>query len=119
MVSLARTVLEWGNRMAARIINFKSVVRQIAEVPTPRYPGEHPEARVDAYPTSDGVRPRIVDPAFERQGLRERQAIVLRDLIDPPKDVVNGIGVALPIAPAERETSMLSLEFDDPSRRPL
>jgi len=116
MVSLARVVLGWGDEMAVRIINFKSVVRQIAAVLAPRYLGEHPGAKVDAYATSDGVYLRIVDPAFEGQGLRERQAIVLPYLVALPKDVLDGIRVSLLITPAEREMSMLSLEFDDPSR---
>ncbi len=105
--------------MAARVLSFKAMARRITADLVPRYLVEHPEARVDAYATSECVRLRIVDPSFEGRGLRERQAIVLPYLVELPKDVFDGIGISLLISPKEREMSMLSLEFDDHSRRLL
>ena len=84
------------------------------------YLPKHPDAQIDVYrynPVS--IRVRILDPDFAGKDVREREDMVWPILDTLPDRVLTDLSILLLLPPEEREASLLSLEFDDPSRSRL
>ena len=90
---------------------------QILRLLRQKYLPEHPEAEVRAYRyNSASVRIRIIDPDFAGKDTAEREDLVWPMLESLPGRVLEDISVLLLLPPEEKDSSLLSLEFDDPSR---
>jgi hypothetical protein len=102
--------------MASRRKKEDGVVRQIEQLLTGRYRPQHPKAKIKVYRyNSASVRIRIIDPDFARRSIPDRENAVW-DLLDTlPEEVRSEITVLLPLTPDESKSSLLSLEFDDPT----
>jgi stress-induced morphogen len=81
------------------------------------YKAEHPKARITVYRYNSGsIRVRIIDPDFRGHSLAERDHEIYELLkAKAPEDLLEQISVRLLITPEERKTSLMSLEFDDPT----
>jgi stress-induced morphogen len=94
--------------------------RQIEEVLAKEYKPRHPKAQIKAYRyNSASVRVRVLDPDFAGKTIPEREDMVWAILDSLPERVRAEITVLLLLTPEERETSLLSAEFDAPTRSAL
>jgi stress-induced morphogen len=64
---------------------------------------------------SVSLRVRIIDPRFRGLSAIEREKMVLPHIEGLPKKIRDDITILLLLAPEETSTSMMSLEFDDPT----
>jgi stress-induced morphogen len=90
---------------------------QILSLLRQTYLPSHPRAQVRAYRyNSASVRVRIIDPDFAGKDTAEREDMVWPILESLPGRILEDISVLLLLPPEEKDSSLLSLEFDDPSR---
>jgi stress-induced morphogen len=90
-------------------------VRQMKAV-LDEFERDHKGAKASLYRQNGGsVRIRVVDKAFSRLSKGDRHDLVWGYLADRlPEDVLQEISVLLLLAPTERKSSFMNLEFDDP-----
>jgi stress-induced morphogen len=62
------------------------------------------------------LRVRVTDKRFQGMSRLERMGIVEKELEKLRDDLQASITMLVVVTPDERKTSLLSLEFDDPSR---
>jgi stress-induced morphogen len=80
-----------------------------------RYEADHPGAVVEAYRHGRySVHLRVVDERFANMSRIERHQLVWPYLDALPEEVLNDVGTLILLAPEEKETSLASLDFDDP-----
>ena len=90
---------------------------QILDLLKRKYQPAHPSADIRAYRyNSASVRVRIIDPDFAGKDTAQREDMVWPILESLPERVLEDISVVLLIPPEERDSSLLSLQFDNPSR---
>lgn len=65
------------------------------------------------------LRVRVTDKQFQGMSRLERMDLVEKELVRLPDDLQASITMLVVVTPAERKTSLLSLEFDDPLRAML
>ena len=88
----------------------KALVKQLE-----KYVAAHPGAEVDLYrQNSASVRVRVVDPAFRGKSRSERHKVVWPILRELPEEVLGELSMLVLLPPEEKDTSLVSLEFDDP-----
>lgn len=94
-----------------------SHVRQIKKLLLREYRSAHPEAKVDVYRYNPGsIRVRIIDPHFAGTVRAERDDAVRKMLKKHlNEDVREEINLLLLLAPEETRTSLMNLEFEDPT----
>jgi len=81
------------------------------------YGRTHPKAKIEVYRyNSASIRIRIIDPEFAGCDRVDRQERLWPLIEGLPEDVRSDISVLLLITPQEKKTSLMSQEFDDPSR---
>lgn len=81
-----------------------------------KYLSAHPDAAIDVYrynPVS--IRIRIIDPAFEGKSIPQRERAVWAVLKQLPDEVQADISVCLLLTPQEQASSLMNLEFEQPS----
>lgn len=94
-----------------------SMVNQIVEA-LKSFEQAHPHAECTVYrynPAS--IRIRIVDTVFAGRSKGERHDYAMSFLRDLPEDTISEISILLCVVPGE--TSLIDLEFNDPSRSQL
>jgi stress-induced morphogen len=75
-----------------------------------------PSARVDVYRYDPySLRARIVDRSFEGKSLVEREEPVFRVIRALPDETQQDLTMLILLTPKEQKTSMMNLEFDDPT----
>src|SRR5947209_14362760 len=80
------------------------------------YLPRHPKATVEAFRRHRySLWVRITDPDFARKSIAEREDMVWPILEQLPEEVQANLAMLLLLTPAEREKSIMSQEFDDPS----
>jgi stress-induced morphogen len=102
--------------MATRNQARDKVVQQLRERLDREFLPDHPDARIDVKrynPAS--VRIRIVDPVFKDQSLTTRDDAVWKILDALPEATRSEISLLLLLAPEETKTSLMNLEFEDPT----
>jgi hypothetical protein len=62
------------------------------------------------------LRVRVTDIRFQGLSRLERMDLVEKEIEKLPDDLQASITMLVVVTPEERKTSLLSLEFDDPSR---
>jgi hypothetical protein len=88
----------------------KKIVKQLQ-----RYQADHPEAEIEVYRRNQvSIRVRVIDPAFRTLGRSERAKLVWPLLHELPEETLSEVSMVLLISPEEKETSIVSREFDDP-----
>jgi stress-induced morphogen len=91
-------------------------VQRILKTLIDQYGSQHPYAEVEAYRTnSASIRIRITDRDFHGQNRVEREETVWPIIETLPEDDREHILVLLLITPEEKKTSLMSLEFDNPT----
>ena len=81
-----------------------------------RYEADHPQAEIEVYrKNAASIRVRVVDPAFQPLSRSERSRMVWPLLRELPEDVLSEVSMVLLLSPEEKASSLVSLEFDDPS----
>jgi stress-induced morphogen len=76
----------------------------------PRFP------KTEAYQyNSASIRVRIVDNEFRGKNMVEREQIVLPLIRELPRNVQDDITILLLLAPDETKSSMMNLEFEQPT----
>jgi hypothetical protein len=104
------------NNMPPRRAKTDKFVQRILETLRTGYGEKHPKATIEAYrynPAS--IRVRIIDPEFRDKDILEREEVVDRILETLPEEVRAEITILLLLTPKERQTSLGSMEFDDPT----
>jgi len=77
-------------------------------------------AEVEAYrQNSASIRVRIIDSRFRGKSRTDREAMVLPLLEKLPEATQGDITVLLLLAPEERSSSMMNVEFEDPVQSSL
>src|SRR5437762_1363051 len=102
--------------MAVRRKKTDEYVKRIVDTLRTGYVPNHPKAKIEAYrynPAS--IRIRIIDPDFSGKDLVERDEMVWPIVESLPEDIRSEITLLLLIAPRERDSSLSSMEFDDPT----
>ncbi|MFA7235742.1 MAG: hypothetical protein WC058_02665 [Phycisphaeraceae bacterium] len=85
------------------------------------YEKSHPGARAEVYRYNPGsIRVRVVDPKFQRVGrhLRHNQVwdYLAQQLEEANQDdLIQEVSLLLLLDPKEVDSSLMNLEFDDPS----
>jgi stress-induced morphogen len=80
-----------------------------------RYQADHPAAEIEVYRQNQAsIRVRVIDPAFRTLSRSERSKMVWPLLRELPEETLSEVSMVLLISPEEKETSMVSREFDDP-----
>jgi stress-induced morphogen len=88
----------------------KKIARQLEQ-----YLADHPDAEIEVYRQNQvSIRVRVIDPAFRTLSRSERSRMVWPLLRQLPEDTLGEVSMVLLISPEEKETSMVSREFDDP-----
>ncbi len=91
-------------------------VRQIREKLVSDYVARHPRARVAVKRyNSVSVRIRIIDPDFAKKSRMERDDAVWEVLETLPEDTIAEISLLVLLTPDEAKTSMMNLEFENPT----
>ena len=62
------------------------------------------------------LRVRVTDERFQGMSRLERMELVEKEIAKLPDELQASITMLVVVTPEERKTSLLSLEFDDPSR---
>jgi stress-induced morphogen len=94
---------------------IKKIVEQLEQ-----YAVDHPKADIEVYrKNSTSIRVRVVDPSFRTLSRSERSRMVWPLLRELPEETLSEISMVLLLSPEEKKTSLVSLEFDDPSRSQL
>jgi stress-induced morphogen len=95
-------------------------IKQIKELLKQEYASKHQDAEIKVYRYNSGsIRIRIIDADFQGQSKAQRDRSIWKILEALPNDVRDEISLRLLLTPAERATSLLSAEFDRPSRSRL
>ena len=90
---------------------IKQIVRQLE-----KYEAEHPKAEIDVYRKNKvSIRVRVTDPAFQKLSRSERSRMVWPLLRELPEETLSEVSMVLLLSPEEKKTSLVSLEFDDPT----
>lgn len=90
------------------------VIEQIKHV-LDEYQGDNPNAEVDLYrQNSASVRVRIINPKFARMDRIERNDELWSYLKRLPPRPQSDISMLLLLAPGEKKSSLINLEFEDP-----
>lgn len=90
-----------------------------------RYELSHPGAKAEVYRYNPGsIRVRVVDPKFQRVSRYRRHNQVwdylAKQLEDANEhDLIQEVSLLLLLDPKEIDSSLMNLEFDDPSRSKL
>jgi hypothetical protein len=92
-------------------------VIEIEEVLRRHYLPDHPGARIDVYRyNSASIRIRIIDAVYKGMDLTERDAevwdVLQRHLSE---DTFSQISLLLLLAPSEAKSSLMNLEFENPT----
>ncbi len=92
-------------------------VKAILDTLRREYGPAHPAAQIDVYrynPAS--IRVRIIDPGFARKAMVDRDDPIW-DLLTGhlPEDTVAEIGLMVLLTPKEAKTSIMNVEFEDPT----
>jgi hypothetical protein len=91
-------------------------VRLIQEKLEQAYRSQHPRAQVEAKRyNSVSVRVRIIDPDFAGHPMAARDDAVWAVLDSLPDDTRAEISLLLLLTPEEAKTSLMNLEFEDPT----
>ena len=91
-------------------------VRQLERALAERYKPRHPRAKVTVYRyNSASIRVRVIDPDFAGRTIPEREDDLWEVLDTLPEEVRSQVSMLLLLTPAESKTSMLSMEFDNPT----
>jgi hypothetical protein len=102
--------------MAKRTTKPDRVVQRIADTLNRYYLPVHPGARIDVYRYNPGsVRVRIIDPDFAGQSLTDRDNGVWQLLETKLPEEYGEVNVLLLLAPGEEKTSLMNLEFENPT----
>lgn len=107
--------------MAVRVSRGKSdaAIKRIVEQ-LKQYEAGHPKAVIEVYrKNSVSIRVRVVDPDFRTLSRSERSRLVWPLLRELPEETLSEVSMVLLLSPEEKKTSLVSLEFDDPSRSQL
>jgi stress-induced morphogen len=111
---------EGGRVMASATKLTDTVVSRIRDILETKYLPKHPRAVIDVYRhNSSSVRVRILDPDFARKDVTAREKMVWPVLETLPDNTLSDLAILLLLPPEDRESSLLSLEFDAPSRSRL
>ncbi len=95
-------------------------VRAIREKLVAAYAAQHPRAKVDVRRyNSASVRVRIIDPDFAGYSRTARDTLVWAALDDLPEDTIAEISLLVLLTPEEAKTSVMNLEFDNPTPSPF
>ena len=82
-----------------------------------KYDAEHAGAQIVVYrQNSVSIRIRVVDPGFAGVSRAERHEAVWRFIEELPEDVQSQMSLLIPLTPEETKTSLVNLEFDQPTR---
>ena len=80
------------------------------------YRERHKTSRVDVYRhNAASIRVRIIDPAFRGLDRVQREAKVWTLMDQLSDDARSDVSVLLLITPEEKQTSLMNLEFEDPT----
>ncbi len=81
------------------------------------YEAEHPGAEASLYrQSSASIRLRVIDRRFEGMTKSRRHADVWNFLATRvPADTLSDVSLVLAIAPAELRSTLMNLEFEDPT----
>jgi hypothetical protein len=91
-------------------------VKQLLDALRSDYLPSHPEARIDAYRyNAASIRIRVIDPGFSGKTMAEREDELWAILDRLPQETRADIHVLLLLSPQETETSLINLEFEDPT----
>jgi hypothetical protein len=102
--------------MAKVIKKIDNNVREVLEAFRQRYGTTHPRAKIEAYRYNPGsIRVRILDPDFSGKSLGERENLLWPILESLPEDTRMQVSLLLLLTPKERQRSLGSMEFDDPT----
>ena len=71
--------------------------------------------KAKVYGRGGSIRVRVIDPTFAGLSRVERERLVRPQVHLLPKDVQSDITVLLLLAPGEERTSLMNLEFEQPS----
>ena len=91
-------------------------VRAIREKLVADYGPRHPHAQIDVKRyNSVSVRVRILDPDFARQNRTARDTAIWDILDTLPEETREEISMLILLTPEEAKTSLMNLEFEDPT----
>jgi hypothetical protein len=91
-------------------------VQRILDVLQQNYQQQHPKSKIKVYrQTPYSIRIRIIDPDFRGVNMMERDPAVWTILDALPEAVQREIGLLLLLSPEETKTSMMNIEFDNPT----
>jgi hypothetical protein len=91
-------------------------VEEIRETLEQEYLPQHPGARIDVYRYNfASIRVRVIDSAFAGHRMTARDHLVWPCLDKLPDDVVGQINLLLLLTPEEANTSLMNVEFEDPT----
>ena len=102
--------------MATREGKKDKHVRAIHDALSRAYGAGHPRARIDVKRyNSVSVRVRVVDPGFAGQSWAERDDAIWDILDTLPETTRAEVSLLNLLTPAEAKTSLMNVEFDDPT----
>ena len=91
-------------------------LKTVLDVLRAKYKKDHPNAQIDARRRNNvSIRVRIIDPEFAELDRVERDNKAWSYIEHLPEDVLSQITMLILITPQEEKTSLLNLEFEDPS----
>jgi hypothetical protein len=80
------------------------------------YLPEHPEAKIDVYRyNSASIRIRIIDPFFGPHRITISDNFTWPCLEKLSEDTLSQLGLLLLLTPEETKTSLVNVEFEDPT----
>lgn len=103
--------------MSVRVTRGKSdaMVKRIVQK-LQSYQADHPSAEIDVYRYSPvSIRIRVIDDAFRPLSRADRSKHVWPLLRELPEDTLSEVSMVLLLSPDEKTSSLVSLEFDDPT----
>jgi hypothetical protein len=91
-------------------------VRHVLDAFLNGYGEAHPRAKIEAYRYNPGsIRVRILDPDFAGMSWGERENLLWPIVENLPEEKRMQVSLLLLLTPKERQHSLGSMEFDDPT----